>query len=112
MASRLTAVALLELALASLAAAMTPILDRAAESARGRSVYVHPDTKQLTAAEAGRLERQIEQQGRGPIYIAILPARARGGLSMSQLTVARDQLTAAAPRGTSGTNLPDSSSSY
>ena len=77
MESRLTAVALLAIALASTAAAQTPIIDRAAESARGRSVYVHPDTKQLTAAEAGRLERQIEQQGRGPIYIAILPARAR-----------------------------------
>jgi hypothetical protein len=77
MASRLTAVALVALALASPAAAQTPIIDRAAESARGRSVYVHPDTKHLTAAEAGRLERQIEQQGRGPIYVAILPARAR-----------------------------------
>jgi uncharacterized membrane protein YgcG len=77
MAARLTAVALVALALASPASAQTPIIDRAAESARGRSVYIHPGTRQLTAAEAARLERQIEQQGRGPIYIAILPAAAK-----------------------------------
>jgi uncharacterized membrane protein YgcG len=77
MASRLTAVALAALALAAPAAAQTPIIDRAAESARGRSVYIHPGTKLLTAAEARRLERQIEQEARGPTYIAILPAAAK-----------------------------------
>jgi hypothetical protein len=77
MASRLIAAALAALVLTAPAAAQTPIIDRAAGSARGNSVYVHPGTKLVTAAEARRLERQIEQQARGPMYIAMLPAAAR-----------------------------------
>jgi hypothetical protein len=78
MAPRLTFVALAALVLAGPAvAAQTPIIDRASSSARERSVYIHPGTKLLTADEARRLERQIEQQARGPTYIAILPAAAR-----------------------------------
>jgi uncharacterized membrane protein YgcG len=77
MAPRLTIVALGALVLAAPAAAQTPIIDRAADSTRGQSVYVHPGTTVLTSAEAGRLERQIEERARGPLYIAILPAAAR-----------------------------------
>jgi hypothetical protein len=77
MASRLTAVALVALALAAPAAAQTPIIDRAAHAARGKSVYVHPGTKLLTAAEAGRLERQVGREARGPLSIAVLPSAAR-----------------------------------
>jgi MYXO-CTERM domain-containing protein len=78
MAPRLIAVALGALALAAPAtAAETPIIDRAANAARGRSVYVHPDTNLVTATEARRLERQIEREAHGPLYIAILPAAAR-----------------------------------
>src|SRR5918994_2976281 len=77
MAPKLTAVALAALAFAAPAAAQTPIIDLAANSARGRSVYVHPDARLLTPAEARRLEREIEQQAQGPLYIAILPPAAR-----------------------------------
>ncbi|HEV2713331.1 MAG TPA: hypothetical protein VGU26_09550, partial [Gaiellaceae bacterium] len=67
MAPRLIAVALGALALAApAAAAERPIIDQAANAARGRSVYVHPGTNLLTAAEARRLEEQIERAARGP----------------------------------------------
>lgn len=65
------------LALAAPAAANTPIIDRAASAARGRSIYVHPGTRLLTAAEARRLEPRIAKRSRGPIYLAILPRAAR-----------------------------------
>jgi uncharacterized membrane protein YgcG len=78
MAPGLIAVALGALALAAPAtAAQTPIIDQAANSARERSVYVHPGTNLLTGAEARRLERQIEREANGPLYIAILPEAAR-----------------------------------
>jgi hypothetical protein len=65
------------LALAAPAAGQTPIIDQASNSARARSVYVHPGTNLLTPAEARQLERQIEQEAQGPLYIAILPEVAR-----------------------------------
>ena len=77
MAGRLIAVAAASLALASPAAAQTPILDAAVEGLRGHPVYLHPGTNVLTKAEAQRLEQQIEDEGRGPVYIAILPGAAR-----------------------------------
>jgi hypothetical protein len=77
MAARLTTVVVAALALAAPAGAQTPIIDEAANAARGRSVYVHPGTKLLTRAEARMLEGQIEEEARGPLYIAILPAAAR-----------------------------------
>ena len=77
MAPRLSAVAATALVLAAPAAAQTPIVDRAAESARGRTVFVHPGTTGLTAAEARRIERQIESVANGPLYVAVLPAAAR-----------------------------------
>jgi hypothetical protein len=76
-AVRVIAAVLGALALAAPAAAQTPIIDRAADSARGSSVYVHPGTNLLTPAEVRRLEGQIEEEARGPLYIAILPATAR-----------------------------------
>jgi uncharacterized membrane protein YgcG len=77
MAKRLIAASAAALALASPAAAQTPILDGAAAAYRTSAVYVHQDTSLLTKAEERRLERQIDEEGRGPIYIAILPAAAR-----------------------------------
>jgi hypothetical protein len=62
-------------ALAIAAAGQTPILDAAEESFRGRSVFFL--TTDLMPAEIQGLERQIEQEARGPLYIAILPAEAR-----------------------------------
>jgi len=76
-AVRVIAAVLGALALAAPAAAQTPIIDRAADSARGSSVYVHPGTNLLTPAEVRGLEGQIEEDARGPLYIAILPAAAR-----------------------------------
>jgi hypothetical protein len=63
------------LALAAPAAAQTPILDAAEGSFRGRPVFFL--ATDLTPAEIQGLERQIEQEARGPLYIAILPAEAR-----------------------------------
>ena len=60
----------------ALAAPQTPILDAAAESFRGRPVFFLATTD-LTPAEIQGLERQIEQEARGPLYIAILPGEAR-----------------------------------
>ena len=59
------------------AQARMPIIDRTAAAARGRSVYIDPGTSLLTQAEARRIERDIEAEGRGPIFIAILPAAAK-----------------------------------
>ena len=79
MALRLIGAGLALLASAAVAAAQaqTPIIDRTAAAARGRSVYIEPGTTLLTQAEARRIEREIEEQGRGPIFIAILPAAAK-----------------------------------
>jgi hypothetical protein len=63
-------------ALAIAAAGQTPILDAAEESFRGRSVFFL-FTTDLTPAEIHGLERQIAQEARGPLYIAILPVEAR-----------------------------------
>jgi hypothetical protein len=76
------------LALAAPAAAQTPIIDRAASAARGRSIYVHPGTRLLTAAEARRLEPQIAERSRGPLYVAILPPAARREVDGTTLGVA------------------------
>jgi hypothetical protein len=64
------------LALAAPAVRETPILDAAVDSFRGRSVFFL-FTTDLSPAEIQGLERQIEQEARGPLYIAILPAAAR-----------------------------------
>jgi hypothetical protein len=63
------------LVLAAPAATQTPILDAAVDSFRGRSVFFL--ATDLTPPEIQGLERQIEQEARGPLYIAILPAAAR-----------------------------------
>jgi hypothetical protein len=63
------------LAFAAPAAAQTPILDAAEGSFRGRPVFFL--ATDLTPAEIQGLERQIDQEARGPLYIAILPAEAR-----------------------------------
>ena len=59
----------------ALAAPQTPILDAAEDSFRGRSVFFL--STDLRPDEIQGLERQIEQEARGPLYIAILPAEAR-----------------------------------
>ena len=59
----------------ALAAPQTPILDAAEDSFRGRSVFFL--STDLRPDEIQGLERQIEQEARGPLYIAILPAAAR-----------------------------------
>jgi hypothetical protein len=76
------------LALAAPAAAQTPIIDRAASAARGRSIYVYPGTRLLTAAEARRLEPRIAERSRGPLYVAILPPPARREVDGTTLGVA------------------------
>jgi hypothetical protein len=60
----------------ALAAPQTPILDAAVDSFRGRSVFFL-FTTDLSPAEIQGLERQIEQEARGPLYIAI-PRRRHG----------------------------------
>jgi hypothetical protein len=64
------------LALAAPAVRETPILDAAVDSFRGRSVFFL-FTTDLSPAEIQGLERQIEQEARGPLYIAI-PRRRHG----------------------------------
>jgi hypothetical protein len=63
------------LALTAPAASQTPILDAAADAFRGRSVFFL--ATDLRPEEIQGLERQIEQEARGPVYIAILPEAAR-----------------------------------
>jgi hypothetical protein len=66
------------LALAAPAAARTPILDAAADSFRDRSVFfLYTTSTRLTPDEVRRLEGQIEQDARGPLYVAVLPSAAR-----------------------------------
>src|SRR4029453_11524550 len=54
----------------------------------GRSIYVYPGTRLLTAAEARRLEPQIAERSRGPLYVAILPPAARREVDGTTLGVA------------------------
>ena len=81
---KLALVVFAALAVAPAAAAQTPFIDQAAAAFRSENVYVHPGTNLLTEAEDRRLERQIDEEAEGPLYIAILPAAARreaGGTS-------------------------------
>ena len=70
------------------AQARTPIIDRTAAATRGRSVYLHPGTSVLSRAQARQLERQIEAEGRGPIFIAVLPTAAKREADGTTLGVA------------------------
>src|SRR5215208_2290346 len=55
------------------------IIDRAAKSLQSDPVYVDPQAKPtISAAQERRLETEISKEGGGPIYIAIVPASARG----------------------------------
>src|SRR4051812_815904 len=59
-----------------------PIVERAATALANDPVYGDPQAEHaLSAADERRLENEIEQQGKGPIYIAVLPdaAVAEGG---------------------------------
>lgn len=85
---RLALVVVAALALAAPAAAQTPIIDRAASAARGRSIYVHPGTRLLNQREARHLDPKIAERSRGPLYVAILPPAARREVDGTTLGVA------------------------
>jgi hypothetical protein len=70
------------LALAFAPAALAgPITDRAAQALANDPVYVDPAATTVSQADASALRREIDAQGKGPIYIAVLPkpALAEGG---------------------------------
>ena len=73
---RAALVLLAALAFAAPAAAQTPVLEQAAEGLRTDSVYVHSRTNTLSEEEADALRTQIEEEGAGPLFIAILPSSA------------------------------------
>jgi len=70
---RLALVVLLALVLAPVAAA-GQYIDRAASALATDPVYVDPTA--TYHVDAGALTREIESQGGGPVYIAVLPAAA------------------------------------
>jgi MYXO-CTERM domain-containing protein len=77
MAVRLLLVVVLALVLAP-AAAAGELIDAAVESLRDDPVYVHPDAeRRISDAEAARIREAIADEGAGPLYVAILPERAR-----------------------------------
>src|SRR4051812_14287420 len=54
-----------------------PIVERAATALANDPVYVDPQAEHaLSAADEQRLQNEIEQQGKGPIYVAVLPNAA------------------------------------
>jgi len=65
------------LALAATAAAQDTLLDRTAAELRSDPVYIHPDTTLVSADDERRIERAIDDQARGPLFVAVLPASAR-----------------------------------
>jgi len=74
---RLLAVVLLAFALAPAAIAGT-ILDRATGALANDPVYLDPAATTVTKAQAAQLRREIESEGDGPVYLAILPRAALG----------------------------------
>jgi hypothetical protein len=70
-------IALAALALAAPAAAQDTLLDRTAAELRSDPVYVHPDTNLVEVDDEQRIERAIDDEARGPLFIAVLPAAAR-----------------------------------
>ncbi len=74
---RVALIALAALALVPVASAGA-IVDRAVTGLTSSSVYVDSGavTKTITGTQASALRREIETRGDGPIYIAVLPAKA------------------------------------
>jgi MYXO-CTERM domain-containing protein len=72
------------------------ILDRAARALATDPVYVDPEaTPKLTADQERRLESEISRAGEGPIYVAVLPAKASnetGGDAAAALAELADDL--------------------
>jgi hypothetical protein len=77
---RILAVVLLALAVAP-AATAGPLIDRAAEALANDPVYVDPAAGRVSQADGERLRSEIAANGKGPMYIAVLPqaALAEGG---------------------------------
>jgi hypothetical protein len=75
--SLLTTAAALLIGLSAAPAHAGPIVDAAATALANDPVYVDPEAeKAIGAADERRIEREIETNGHGPMYIAILPAAA------------------------------------
>jgi hypothetical protein len=78
------------------AAAAGELVDAAVEALREDPVYVHPDAeRKISAAEADLIADEIASEGAGPLYIAVLPQRARseaGGDANGVLRAIRDAL--------------------
>ncbi|MDP9491788.1 MAG: hypothetical protein M3P42_06250, partial [Actinomycetota bacterium] len=74
---RVGLVGLAALAFAAPASAQTPTIDHVADTLKTDAVYVHADTKIVTPDQERRLERAVDEEARGPLFIAVLPASAR-----------------------------------
>ena len=78
------------------AAGAGELIDGAVESLRDDPVYVHSDAERaISEAETDRVQEAIAEHGAGPLYIAILPERARdeaGGDANGVLRALRDAM--------------------
>jgi hypothetical protein len=74
---RALAVLLAALVLAPAAGAQNTLAE-VVQELRSEPVYVHPSTDVVSEDEAADLQRQIDQEANGPLFIAILPESFRG----------------------------------
>lgn len=87
--------------LAAPAAEAGPLVDRAAEALGDAPVYVDPDAERaITDAEAERLGERISEADAGPLYLAVLPARAADESGGSADGVLEDLIRAMGENGT------------
>jgi hypothetical protein len=90
---RSTLIALLVLAaglVAAPAARAGTIINRAAAALQNDNVYVDPSAEaKISAADADRIRAEISSHHAGPMYVAILPAAAKGEAGGDVVGVAR-----------------------
>ena len=58
------------------AAAAGPIVDRAVKALNTNPVYVDPQAELAPNLDPGRIRREIDTAGAGPVYVAVLPRAA------------------------------------
>jgi hypothetical protein len=75
--NRLVAAAAVAAALVAVpCAAAGPVVDRAVQALATNPVYVDPQAELARSVDAGRVGREIDSAGAGPVYVAVLRAGA------------------------------------
>ena len=77
------------------AAAAGPIVDRAVQALGTNPVYVDPQAELAPNLDPGRIRREIDTAGAGPVYVAVLPRAAEneeGGNPDGVLQAIHDRL--------------------